>query len=270
MLELEPRADEPLFGGCNDAAIANAKFTGGTGAPCAGSVDGLDLDHVTPGLSAECPGVHRERSAERPGNPGEELRGSQAPFHALLREPRAGHTGSASNLRLVGALQIIERAVRRDHDAAQAAIAHQHIAAETNPVKRRAGRQAAQECREILGVARLEVGFRRATDMPRGVARHRFVVHDPAAVFGADGDRVHLLLPRRPLLPSCVGSSWEIAPMLPAPMVTTTSPSRSTSASAVASPSTRSTKIGSTWPRERTALQIARPSAPAMGVSPAA
>jgi len=58
--------------------------------------------------------------------------------------------------------------------------------------------------------------------------------------------------------------------MLPAPMVSTTSPSRSTPRSDSARSSTRSTNTGSMSPRLRTARQMARPSAPAMGASPAA
>jgi hypothetical protein len=66
------------------------------------------------------------------------------------------------------------------------------------------------------------------------------------------------------------GNSCAIAPMCPAPMVTTTSPAPQHVAQRGGDVLDLATKIGSTLPRLRTARQIARPSAPLIGASPAA
>ena len=70
--------------------------------------------------------------------------------------------------------------------------------------------------------------------------------------------------------PATVPPAQPSVPMLPAPMVTITSPSRAIWISARGNSSIFSTNTGSTRPCERTARQIALPSAPAIGVSPAA
>ena len=93
------------------------------------------------------------------------------------------------------------------------------------------GRQRAQECREVLDVPRREPGVGGPADVPGRVARHRLVAEHAVPEFRRDGELAH-----RPALalvtPSLPGSSCATAPMLPAPIVSTTSRSAITPASA--------------------------------------
>ena len=71
------------------------------------------------------------------------------------RAMRAHGTPASAWMRVaLDALERGQRAVRRDHGAAHAAVAHQQVAAEADPQRGHLGRQLAQELREIGGVAR--------------------------------------------------------------------------------------------------------------------
>ena len=116
----------------------------------------------------------------------------------------------------------------------------------------------------------------RAADVPRRMLRHRLVADARAwpAREAAASAIMNAALPvddgRRLSVGQRRGNSAAGAPMLPAPMVTITSPSRAIWMSACGSSSIFSTNNGSTRPCERIARQIALPSAPAIGASPAA
>src|SRR6202034_3498644 len=129
---------------------------------------------------------------------------------------------------------------------------------EPDPAHRHIRRHVPQEGREIRTVARCEVELRGAPYVPRRMAAHRLVAPHALHELLRDGEHQLLLRSGRSAAKrSC--SLCATALMLPAPMVTITSPSRMTSFSDSASSSTRSTNSGSTCPRARTARHIPRP-----------
>ena len=102
--------------------------------------------HVSPGLAAEGAGIHRQRAAQRAGNAGQRIRPAPGPSCTHCRAMRAhGTPASQYTRRLRDALEPHEGALGRDHHAADAAVAHQQIAAEADPVHRQSRRQRAQE-----------------------------------------------------------------------------------------------------------------------------
>ena len=183
-----------------------------------------------------------------------------------------GNARLAIDVGVAHALEPIERTVRRDHDAAQAAVANEHVAAEPDPVNRRAGREAAQERREVVHVARLEdtppPDRRRATrcgaPSARRAARDR---RTPRAIATRSLRPVARPLERAEFARQLVRHGTDVAGAHGHDHVAVADDSVER---ASAAPRRCSTNTGSTWPRVRTARQIARPSAPAMGASPAA
>src|ERR1022692_584157 len=268
-LEFQARSHEPFVGRTYDVPIADLVFRGPPRAPYTAPVEHVDLEHVLPGLAAKSAGIHRQRSAQSARNTREEFSGTQAPLHALAGDARAGYAGFRIDARGADALEQSERAVGVNDGAGEAAVAHQQIAAEAHPQQRYVRRQLPHERREIARVARREEQFRGTARMPRRVLRHGHVAQHARAELGRQfvemSRAVHSRGSSKWLL-----SSLATAPMLPAPIVKTRSPSLSTARRASASSSTRSTNTGSTKPRLRTARQMARPSAPPIGASPAA
>src|SRR5204863_31437 len=175
----------------------------------------------------------------------------------------------ADRLRGPTPVEEIERAVRAHDHALQAAVAHQEVAPEPDPVDGHRGRERAQELCELDAIARIEENLGRAPDVPGGVPAQGLIAAHPLAELRGDGEAHRELLGGRSAA-SAPGSACATALMLPAPMARMTSPSEITSLSAAASSSTFSTNSGSSTPRLRTARQMARPSAPAIGASPAA
>src|SRR6516165_6228795 len=269
-LEAELHADEPLIGRrCDHLAVADAILGRLPAARAPAPVDGLEGAHVRPGFPAKRAGVHGQRAAERAGNAGKELRGTQPPLDALPRDARAGDARLGVHGGLGEPLEGIERAVGADDDAAQAAIAHQQVAAEPDPVDGHVRRRGAQESRELLAIARIEEHLGRAPDVPGGVTAQGLIAAHARGELRSEGD-AHDAPPRAGGAASAAGSWLATAVMLPAPIVTMTSPSRIRFLSTSASSSTRATNSGSRAPRLRIARQMARPSAPAMAGSPAA
>ena len=102
----------------------------------------------------------------RARNAAEELTLRKAPVIAAARDARARHAGLTVDAGLRAPLDAREGA-RRGHDhATDTAIAHQQIAAQTDPVDRYLGRQRAQERSQILDVARTEEHVGRTADTP--------------------------------------------------------------------------------------------------------
>src|SRR5690606_16619197 len=205
----------------------------------------------------------------------EELGRSQPPLDALLGELGAGDAGAAAHVVLVDALETAERAMCLDDRPANAAIAYQEVAAQTDPMHGHVRRQPGEELGQLVDVRGAEIQVRRPTHVPGGMTRHRLVTQHARCKIRRQGVRVHgrRLLSTNGSGSSCAsvaGNSAATLPMLPAPMVTTTSPSRTIWISACGSSSTFSTKTGSTRPWERTARHTALPSALAIGASPAA
>src|SRR5207244_3059197 len=200
-------------------------------------------------------------------------RGTALEAQARLEEPFIRHWPDdfavADPVLGRGAVEEIERAVRAHDHALQAAVAHQQVAPEPDPVDGHRGRERAQECCELDAIARIEENLRRAPNVPGGVPAQGLIAAHPLAELRGDGE-AHRELPGGRSAASAPGSACATALMLPAPMARMTSPSEITSLSAAASSSTFSTNSGSSTPRLRTARQMARPSAPAIGASPAA
>src|SRR5579871_1823673 len=222
-LEGKLGADEPLLG-CRSGhlAVADAVLALVPHPLLAMPVDGLDGEHVLPGLASESAGIHRQSAAKGPGYAGEELRGAQAPLDALARDARAGDAGLGVHAGVAEALEPIERPVSADDDARESPVAHQQIAAEPDPVDRHIRGQATQESREIRAVARIEEHFGRTADMPGGVTAEGLAPAHARIEAGSDGDR-HGLPPAGTL--KLAGSACAAALMLPAPIATMTSPS---------------------------------------------
>src|SRR5262249_4348888 len=89
-LEAELRPEKPLLRHRrDDLAVTHPVFSRCAAVCAAAAIDGLERAHVLPGLPAEGPGVHGQRTAEGAGNAGKELRRSQSPLDALSRDARA-------------------------------------------------------------------------------------------------------------------------------------------------------------------------------------
>src|SRR5580765_4426423 len=270
LLKLQACADEPfLRHRRRHVAVAHLVLVALARVRGAAAVDGLDALDVAPGLPAEGTGVHGERPAEGARDTGKELGGPQAPLDALAGDARAGDAGFGAHRGVVHALEGLKGAVRADDDAADAPIAHQQVAAQTNPLDRHPGGHAAQERGKLGAIGGIEEYVRRPADMPGSVAAQGLIAAHAGDEFGRDG-HAHEALPGGSSADSASGNACATALMLPAPMARMTSPSLITSFRAWGSSSTFSTNSGSSSPRLRTARQMARPSAPAIGASPAA
>ena len=160
------RADEPFVRGPRHLAVADVEVGGLARMADAAAVEHVDFDHVLPGLAAPGAGIHGQRAAEGAGNAGKEFRRPQSPFHALPGDAPAGHAGLDLNAGGAQAFEPAQRAVRGDDGAANPAVAHQEIAAESDPQQRHVRRQLAHEGGQIHDVARREEQIRRAADMP--------------------------------------------------------------------------------------------------------
>src|SRR5262249_14398146 len=189
------------------------------------------------------------------------FRRSQPPFDALSRNARARQPGFTAHVRLGEPLERIECAVGADDDAAQAAVAHEQIAAEADPLDGHLWRRGAQACSQVLAVVRIEESFRGAAHVPGGVAAQGLITPHPGRKLGSKGD-AHAFDPNGSRAPSEAGSVCATALMLPAPMATITSPSRISFSRTDPSSSTRSTKIGSRGPTPPAPRPHAPPSAP--------
>src|SRR5262249_3762877 len=143
-----------------------------TGALLATAIDGFNLEHVTPGLTAKGPGIHGEGAAERSRNSGEKFGRAEPPLHALLGDVRACDTRLAVNLCLTETIETVERPAGADDHALETAVAHQQVTAQPDPVDRHIAGEAAQENRELRAVARIEKHFRGPPNVPGSVPAH--------------------------------------------------------------------------------------------------
>jgi hypothetical protein len=178
---------------------------------------------------------------------------------------RAQGTPASTLSVVVDALEPVQRAVQADHHAADAAVAHQQVAAEADPGHGNLGRQRAQEGGEVGQVARHEPGVGRAAGVPGRVPRHRLVAPHPGleawpaarALMRAPPGRAGRQLARDGADAAGAHGHHEVAVL-------------EHGGERPGSSCTDSTNTGSTRPRERTARHSARPSALAIGASPAA
>jgi len=192
-LEDELRCEEPFIGLRRDhLAVAHPILGGLAPAHAPAAVDRLHRTHVRPGLSAKGPGVHGQCATEGARNTRKELRRSQPPLDALPRDARAGGAGFTAHAGFGEPLERIECAVGADDDAAQAAIAHQQIAAEPDPVNGHLCRYRPQEGGEILAIARIEEDLGRPADVPGGVPAERLIAPHARGELGGER-QVHAL-----------------------------------------------------------------------------
>ena len=180
-----------------------------------------------PGLAAVGARVHRERTADRAGDAGEEVGRAEPPLRALPAEPRARHAG----LRAHAVVRRRARARSRTPCTRSRRRGCRRRApagcCRARPSDRHVRRQRAQEGREVLDVARREPerppARRRATRYAAPSARRGST---RASNSGGDRAARSSPRPRARARRAAPGSSCATAPMLPAPIVSTTSPSR--------------------------------------------
>ena len=199
------------------------------------------LDHVPPGLAAEGAGVHGQRAAERARDAGEEFRGTQAPLHALARDARAGDARPRRRSGWRSSALEARRARRASTITAprMPPSRTRRLLPRPSHSHRHVRRQLAQKAARSLRSRGCEEQVGGPAGVPGGVRRHGLVAQHARREFRRDGT---VLGARRA---SCRRSSRlrqlvrHARRCCPAPMVSTTSPSRSTPRSASASSSTR-------------------------------
>src|SRR5258708_5528 len=266
--ETEPSCEKPFtlaqFRSAQcDASVADLKISGLALARFSGARYRQHLRDDVPGFRPVAARVHRERSTHRSGHSGEELRALAA---ACRREPRHLGTGDARfdvNQVALEAHRAV-RAMHQDDRPVKSAVTHEQIASKPHEADRFALGKGREECGEVGAVGRNVGAPRDTARAPGDVLRHRLVQPPRNAPRDAGSvDRLsHLLLPR---LARAAGTP----PIEPAPMVSTTSPGRTILRMASGMSSILSTNTGSALPARRSARTSERPSAAAIGVSPA-
>src|SRR5688572_17271960 len=98
-----------------------------------GTIDRFRFHDMRPGLRAPRARVHRKRAADRARDSGEEIRRPELPLRALATDPRAWNPGLRAHAILTDAIERVQDSVHRNHDAADAAVAHEQVAAEPDP-----------------------------------------------------------------------------------------------------------------------------------------
>ena len=161
--------------------------------------------------------------------------------------------------------------MQHDDGAADAAVAHQEIAAEPDRRQRFIGRQLADERREIVAIGRHVDALARPAAAPARVARERDVARQRAA---QRGERLRLVHHHAP---SAAGRVQRMARREQGRRLADRARAHRDDDVAVAheraiasgSSAVASTNTGSTLPATRTARASARPSAATIGGSPA-
>src|SRR2546422_76808 len=266
--ETEPSCEKPFIlaqfrPAQRDAPIAGLEIGGLALAQFPAARHRQHLRDDVPGFRPVAAGIHRERPTHRSGHSGEELRALVA---ACRREARYLGTGDAR----FGVHQVAldahraVRAVHQDDRPVKSAITHEQIASKSHEADPFAPGKDREECSEVGAVGRNVGASGDAARAPADMLRHRFVQPQGTAQRDARSvDRlshVHL-----PVLASAAGTP----PIEPAPMVSTTSPGRTTLRMASGMSAILSTNMGSVLPATRIARTSERPSAATIGVSPA-
>ena len=205
------------------------------------AVASFDFRDITPGLAAVTAGVHRQRAADRARNAGQELGLGAVVHRREARELRARDAGLRVD-QAVGDRQHAARRVHQHDRAAHASVAHQQVAAEPDRHQRLARRELSHERRQVVAVGRHVSDIGLAAAAPARVSRQRLVAAQLAAQAGELQGLGHHHVP--------AASKGETCPIDPAPIVSTTSPSRAMARIASGTSATSSTNTGSTWPRD--------------------
>src|SRR5947207_10871391 len=182
----EPSGGEyPIDGaaiGEEDAAIGDgevARLEDGEGAVAPGE---LDLCHVPPGLAAITAGVHRQCATDGARYTCKKLRLSAIVHRGETSELRACDTGFRVD-KTVGNREHSSRCMHEHHRAADASVANQQVAAESDDGQR-VVLQLSQEHCKVVAIHRGEGQVCLATAAPGGMSRQRLVAAELAAHAG--------------------------------------------------------------------------------------
>ena len=156
-------------------AIAELVVAGLVRAQPSGPVDGVGADDVVPRLAAVAAGVHRERAADGPRHPGEELRTLESVRRREARDLRRRDAGLGEHE--IGLEPDLAVRVVHQHDRAGiAAVADEEIRPQAHEAHRLLLRQHRQEHLQVGEVARDVSARRAAAGAPAHVLRHRLVL----------------------------------------------------------------------------------------------
>ena len=164
------------------------------------AADAGGLDQDVPGLAAVGAGIHAQRAADRAGNAEEEFHAADIGGCRGFRHPLVERGGACDHDVAFGA-DVAERARRQpDHDAGNAAIAHDQIGADADDIDRQFLRQVFQEVSQIVFVRRREQHLRRTADAKPCQLGQRLVRQQPPAqarhrgfeIGGDVGERCHV------------------------------------------------------------------------------
>ncbi len=146
-------------------------------------VQGLHHRHQAPGLATEGTGIHRQRATQGAGDAGQELRPGEPGPRRRPRHLGTGDPGTGMETVVPHPAQLVECAKGEHHRAADAAVAHQQVAAQAQPQQRFFRRQAGQEAGQVIQVRRLVETIRGTTHPPAGMGGHGL----PLSQFTAQG-----------------------------------------------------------------------------------
>src|SRR6185436_14476617 len=168
----------------NDVAIADGVLLWRADLQSSAAIDGAHAGHHIPGLCAVAPGIHGQRAADRSRNPSQELAAFQVVQGREAGHFRTGDAGLGVDLRRAGPFveeKPVQRWMRQHHGAADAAVAHQEVAAEASEEHRLGIRQTAKEYAQVVEIGRQEGAVGSSARTPAGVLAHRLVAPQVAA-----------------------------------------------------------------------------------------
>ena len=207
--QLKGGGHEPLPRRDPRASVGDAELPPGAGAPLAPPVNSLDLGHKVPDLAAVGPGVHGQRAAHGARDAGQKLQPGQALLGGKTGRARAGEARADFERVGLGPRAFGQRPRDRDHGPAQAAVAHQQVAAMPDPGQRHGGRRPPDKFGEVRAIGRLVVIIGRPARLPGTVPRHRLLPPERAAQGRAVKRHAHAICPARALnrvsaSPACI------------------------------------------------------------------
>ena len=109
--------------------------------------------------------VHAKAAPDRPGNAAQELEAGDARGRRRLGDELVGRGGACDDAEVIHDVDRVEgSSAKTDHDAFDAAVAHDEVRAESDRRDRDRERQRAEETGEIILVRRREQDLGRAAD----------------------------------------------------------------------------------------------------------
>ena len=172
----------------------------------AAAVDGARLDQGVFGLAAIGAAVHAQRAADAAGNAAHECKSGNAGFLRRARYFHIGHCGAGAYIVFFDR-NLIEAAAEPDHDAWNAAVAHNQIGAKPDDRNGDIARQIGEKIRQIAFVFGHEQKLRRAADAKPGQLGERLVRQQPAAqIWHAFFEHRHKIGKRHQTAPAAASS----------------------------------------------------------------